>query len=532
MKKVYNYFALLFMLFAFANISAQNTFFQEAFGIGDGYWQGTEASFAKYDNPDAFNFDTIPLFIRNLVPSTNYADASGENYVDMEGHFNWDGVTDKHDTLLLKVDTHTMGNVLLHFGLYNNSAWAGIRDHAVTIQYSTDASTWTDMAKTTTAQDTFPGPQAWGWVSLTEQLPSANNLYIMFINAFDNPHEYYLDDITLTGISTDATLSDLQVDGTTIPKFSGTKTFYRYYVPEGSTAIPAVTATATNPGATVEVTDATEIPGTSTVTVTAVDGETQWVYSILFSYPVVMGTETVLYEDFGLGEGYWLNPANTYTMYSGSESWSEDPILIRNTNPSTGYAAASGGGAMFLGPFYSGSDTVSMFDINTMGYTNMHLQFGFFNETGWPGIRNHTFNAAYSTDGETWTNMDKNFTVEPDTFPGNNTWSWVTLGEDLPAVENLHLMFWNPDANHGWQMDDITIKGNPLSSDATLANILINGNSLADFVSTTTEYDVQIPGGALPTIDAVVTDAGATAVVTMPDAVPGTATVTVTAEDG
>ena len=29
MKKVYNYFALFLMLFAFANVGAQNTFFQE-----------------------------------------------------------------------------------------------------------------------------------------------------------------------------------------------------------------------------------------------------------------------------------------------------------------------------------------------------------------------------------------------------------------------------------------------------------------------------------------------------------------------
>ena len=51
MKKVYTYFALFFALFAFANVGAQNTFFQETFGEGDGYWKGAENTFSKYDNP-------------------------------------------------------------------------------------------------------------------------------------------------------------------------------------------------------------------------------------------------------------------------------------------------------------------------------------------------------------------------------------------------------------------------------------------------------------------------------------------------
>ncbi len=42
-----------------------------------------------------------------------------------------------------------MSNVQLHFGLYNNTGWSGIRAHAVTIQYSTDGKDWTDMDKTT-----------------------------------------------------------------------------------------------------------------------------------------------------------------------------------------------------------------------------------------------------------------------------------------------------------------------------------------------------------------------------------------------
>ncbi len=532
MKKVYNLFALFAMLFAFASISAQNTFFQETLGDGDGYWKDVESAFTKYDNAAAFAFDTIGIFIRNGVPSTNYADASGGNYFDMEGHFNWDGVTAKADTVLLKVNTSSMGNVQLHFGLFNNTGWTGIRYHAVTIEYSTNAMDWTTMGHTTTAQDTFPGSSYWGWVSLTDVLPSANNLYIMFINAGENPHEYYLDDITLTGISNDAKLSDLQVDGTTIEGFSANTTFYRYYIPEGSTDVPEVTATPNDPEATSEVTPAAEVPGTTSVMVTAPDGVTTWEYKVEFLYPIILGSEVILQETFGDGN-IVATAASSYGSYSGTETWSDDLVTIRpSATPSNGYAEASGESSLAIGPFNSGSDTVTMMGINTAGYKNVHISFGFWNNTGWPGIRNHTFNMTYSTDGENWTTIDKNFTAPPTAFPANNVWAWVSLGEELPAAEDLQIHLWNPDVNHSWFIDDITITGDMLSSDATLSGIMINGTALDGFDAATMTYDVQIPGGALPTIEAEVANEFAAAEVSLPDMVPGTATITVTAEDG
>ncbi len=533
MKKFYNYLVLLLMLFATANLGAQNTFFHETFGEGDGYWIGAENTFTKYDNPSAFNVDTIDVFIRNNTQSSGYADASGENYVDMEGHYNWNGTDPKRDTLLLKVNTSAMGNVQLHFGLFNNTGWTGIRDHAVTLQYSTNGTDWTVMDKTTTAQDTFPGSSAWGWVSLTQILPSASNLRIMFINAYDNPHEYFVDDIMLTGISNDAKLSGLQVDGANIMGFSATKTYYRYYVPEGTTDVPEITATPNSPEGTVEVTPAAEIPGSTVVTVTAPDGVTQWTYTVEFLYPIVLGEETILQETFGVGYGYWLDSAKLYDSYSGSETWSSDVVRINAPEtPSSGYADASGDAALAMGPYTNGSDTVTMMGINTSAYKNIHLSFGFWNNTGWNGIRNHTFNASYSTDGENWTTIDKNWTVAPDTFPANNVWAWVTLAEELPSAENLEIHLWNPDVNHSWIMDDITFTGDLRSTDASLSNIKINGEDLSGFDAATMSYDVAIPGGELPTVEAVVTDPGATTEIALPEAIPGTATITVTAEDG
>ena len=83
--------------------------------------------------------------------------------------------------------------------------------------------------------------------------------------------------------STDATLSDLRVNGTTVDGFSASTTQYNVEFPVGTTAIPIVTATKNDSGASVNITQASSASGTATVVVTAEDGTTQKTYTINFS---------------------------------------------------------------------------------------------------------------------------------------------------------------------------------------------------------------------------------------------------------
>lgn len=84
--------------------------------------------------------------------------------------------------------------------------------------------------------------------------------------------------------STDATLSDLKVDGTTIDGFSSLKFSYDYpELPAGTTAVPTVTATATDGNATVVIAATDTLPGITTVTVTAEDGTTVKSYVVNFT---------------------------------------------------------------------------------------------------------------------------------------------------------------------------------------------------------------------------------------------------------
>lgn len=80
---------------------------------------------------------------------------------------------------------------------------------------------------------------------------------------------------------TDATLSDLKVNGTTIDGFTSGTLNYDYELPVGS-PVPTVTATTNDPLASLVVNNAVSLPGTTNVVVTAQDGISTLTYSIDF----------------------------------------------------------------------------------------------------------------------------------------------------------------------------------------------------------------------------------------------------------
>jgi len=81
----------------------------------------------------------------------------------------------------------------------------------------------------------------------------------------------------------DATLSDLQVDGTTIAGFSPTVLTYSMELPNGTTEVPTVTATTNDPLASRVINPATSLPGTTDVVVTSANGNNTKTYSIEFT---------------------------------------------------------------------------------------------------------------------------------------------------------------------------------------------------------------------------------------------------------
>lgn len=83
--------------------------------------------------------------------------------------------------------------------------------------------------------------------------------------------------------SSDATLKSLSVNGELVKDFNAATLTYGVELPVGTTEIPTVAAEATSTVATVVITQATELPGTATVVVTAEDGVTTSTYTINFT---------------------------------------------------------------------------------------------------------------------------------------------------------------------------------------------------------------------------------------------------------
>ena len=83
--------------------------------------------------------------------------------------------------------------------------------------------------------------------------------------------------------NTDTTLKGIQINGTDLIGFVPATTLYNIELPYGITAIPEVTATANNSNATIVITPAISLPGSTEVMVMAEDGTTTKTYTINFT---------------------------------------------------------------------------------------------------------------------------------------------------------------------------------------------------------------------------------------------------------
>ncbi|MDA3878933.1 MAG: cadherin-like beta sandwich domain-containing protein [Prolixibacteraceae bacterium] len=121
-------------------------------------------------------------------------------------------------------------------------------------------------------------------VNAASELPGATTITVTSADGeYEHTYTINFDVEEEVVLSDDASLADLMIDGSTVDAFN-TETFsYEIELPLGSTDVPEVTATANDENATVNIEAATGLPGTTTITVTAEDGETVATYTIEFS---------------------------------------------------------------------------------------------------------------------------------------------------------------------------------------------------------------------------------------------------------
>lgn len=149
---------------------------------------------------------------------------------------------------------------------------------------------------------------------------------------------------------TDATLSDLQVDGVTVAGFSPAVLSYSVELPEGTTEVPVVTATPNDPEASYLVNNALSLPGTTEVVVTAQDETTTKTYTVEFTVAgPVPGSEYCETEVFHFGNPAELPSAiyltirnfDALSMIVEIESATADPVDLLIVTGGSG-AAVSG----------------------------------------------------------------------------------------------------------------------------------------------------------------------------------------------
>ena len=109
--------------------------------------------------------------------------------------------------------------------------------------------------------------------------------------------------------STDASLSDLQVNGVTVPGFSATQLAYDVELPMGTTAAPTVTATANDANAVATVTSCT-LTGATIEVVPESGVDDKKIYTLTFSVATSKGIQLV----FKTGSSTCVGSASTATQ--------------------------------------------------------------------------------------------------------------------------------------------------------------------------------------------------------------------------
>jgi len=148
-----------------------------------------------------------------------------------------------------------------------------------TIEYNVLLPATTSVVPVVSAVSTEPHANA-----VITQAPSVNDSAKVVVTAQDGTTvKTYT--IHFTVASSDATLSDLKIGSNTVSGFAGDILDYNELLPAGTTVVPVVSATVTEPHAVALITQANSVNGTAIILVTAQDSAFTKTYSVNFSLP-------------------------------------------------------------------------------------------------------------------------------------------------------------------------------------------------------------------------------------------------------
>lgn len=475
----------------------------------------------------------------------------------ISGGFNLDAATDE---VISFKSVSNFDNVSTILTVYLSNNFTG--------EYTPEAvaaATWEDITSNFTLS---PGGSYTWYESGGYDISTGTGMgYIAFVYTYPGGGSsglWEIDDVLVTGFlipGSDATLSDLQVDGVTLANFDGATTSYTVELPAGTTTVPTVTFTTSDVNASGAVTNATDLAGdeaarTTTVLVTAQDGVTTETYSVLFN-PVLeaatvaelraadrsrvhlLTAEVLLtYKNDATRNQKYIQDATGGVMIDDAGGVITtnyeigDKITgIKGTLTTYGAllefvpvedpgAAVSTGNAVepeliTLEALNTGLDTLESTFVKVMGITFADAGADFASKTNY----NISDGAITSVLRTNYSDLDY-------------------IGTPIPAMADLSgvvIQFNGTAQIVPRSAADIYV----YSSDASLSDLMVNGTTVDGFVSETTSYAVELPFGTvdIPVVTFTTTDANASGVVTdatdlQGDEAARTTTVDVTAEDG
>lgn len=333
------------------------------------------------------------------------------------------------------------------------------------------------------------------WIRMEVPSPSTN-IYLDNVYFWKEP----------TAPGSDASLSDLTVAGTTVADFNTLVLDYIVFE-EGST-VPAVTASTTDPDATVVITDAGALPGSTTVVVTSQNTNVTETYTVWFAQdatdPDKAAADVIsVYSDTYTSIVSIINPG-----------WGQATVLTEflfETNNILEYANLN-----YQGMEYTNSDVSGMEYVHLDYYTVDATAFEFFLIAG--GENPYNIGTELGITKGQWVGVDIPLSYYSDAGRDlTNAFQFKTVGNGTIYLDNLY--FWKEPSASG--------------TDVTLSDLTVDGTTIDGFAATATTYTVDLAVGAstVPTVDVTTTDPAATYVVTDADAIPGATTVLVTSQD-
>ncbi len=438
--------------------------------------------------------------------------------------------------------------------------------HFMKFKYSTDwdgdsvnlvTATWTEIALP------LPTENTWADVDPIDISAITGTVYFAFeYNYPDNYSRWRVDNFKLLGFApagTDASLSDLQVDGTTISGFDAAKTSYTMELAAGTTTVPSVTVTTKDENAGYNITPATDLNGdeaarTTSVLVTAQDGTTTQTYTVLFNPIIEVADIAGLRAATDFDRKYKLAGEAVLTQKDSyrNKKYIEDASGAIEIDDSDGiitttYAIGDGitGVTGKLGDYYgllqltptedpgAATTTGNAVEPQVISVSEFVSNFESY-EAEFVKIEGVTFDNAGSTfeDGKNYIVRDGgDSTVFRTAFYGVLS-STIPVMADIQGVAVWHFS----EAKVAPRLaTDITA----YSSDASLSDLLVDGTTIEGFAAGTYSYAMELPYGTtvVPTVTYAVNDAAATASVSNASDLAGdeaarTTTVDVTAQDG